>query len=338
VDREAEILKHLTVVDDRTVKPAYLSQYAQVLLHQGKTEKARLDEALLVVGRLEQMETTRQLERGAFGTVELRARVLEAQDKGKEALEMLQTFAHRRGAKPEDLLLPVASLGRQKQIPAAFDLCDKEDLWKLCPPQVIGGVSVALLRAMPTADEHRDRIQHWLEETIKANPKVTVLKMHLADLYDLRGDYEKAKEVHRDILKDEPSNVVALNNLASLMSLNAEQGKKLNADQGKEALKYVETAISGMGRRADLLDTRGQVQLALGNTTAALTDFKEASEDMPSASRLFHLARAQYEARDREAAQRTLQKARADFGLQPSAVHPTEQQVCQTLLSELKVR
>ena len=36
--------------------------------------------------------------------------------------------------------------------------------------------------------------------------------------------------------------------------------------------------------------------------------------------------------------QTALQRAKADFGLEPSAVHPTEQQVCQTLLTELKVK
>ena len=47
-----------------------------------------------------------------------------------------------------------------------------------------------------------------------------MLRLHLADLYDLRGRYPEAEEVLRDILKpeNEPNNVVALNNLACLLA------------------------------------------------------------------------------------------------------------------------
>jgi Tfp pilus assembly protein PilF len=194
----------------------------------------------------------------------------------------------------------------------------------------VGGMCEALLRAMPTADKERDRVEGWLKDAIAKNPKITVLKLHLADLYDLRGDYVKAADAYREVLKEEPGNIVALNNLAWLLSQQT--------GQGREALQYIEAAVNGIGRRADLLDTRGSVELKLGDTQAALADFTEAVSDSPTGPRLFHLARAQYEARDRESAVKTLQKAKSDFGLQPSSVHPTEQEFCQTLMTELKVR
>ncbi len=124
--------------------------------------------------------------------------------------------------------------------------------------------------------------------------------------------------------------MVALNNLAWLLSQKT--------GEGAEALQCVETAVNGIGRRADLLDTRGTVRLSLGQNAAALTDFADAVSDAPTAARLFHLARAQLLSGDRDAARKTLGRAKADFGLQPSSVHPTEQQVCQALLTELKVR
>jgi predicted negative regulator of RcsB-dependent stress response len=132
------------------------------------------------------------------------------------------------------------------------------------------------------------------------------------------------------MLKEEPGNVVALNNLAWLLAQQT--------GGGPEALKCIEAAINGIGRRADLLDTRGLIHLTRGQTEAALADFTEACNDTPTAGRLFHLARAQLQARDRDGALKTLHRAKADFNLQPSSVHPTEQQVCQTLLNELKVR
>jgi tetratricopeptide (TPR) repeat protein len=328
--KEAEILKHLASLDDRLVQPNYLSQYAHLLLHQGESDRARLGDVEPVIARLEQLENDRGQGQGAFGSVELRARLLELRAQGEEALKLLRDFANRRGGKPEEALLIAASLGRQKRYVEAFDLIEKEDLWNKCRPEVIGGACEALLRAMDKADEQRDRVQAWLLDAIAKNPKLPVLKMHLADLYDLRGEYDRAEAQYREVLKDEPGNVVALNNLAWLLSHKT--------GQGKEALKYIDAAVNGMGRRADLLDTRGEVELALGDAAAALTDFAEAISDAPTGPRLFHLARAQYEARDRDAAVRTLQRARTDFGLQPSSLHPTEQQIYQTLLNELKVK
>ena len=328
--KEAEILKGLAAIDDRRIKPGYLSMYAQLLIRQGKSDRARLNEAERLVERVERLETERQVSKGAFGTTELRARLLEARGEGDKAVDLLRTYANRWDARPDEVLLLAASLGRQKRFAEAFDLCDKEDLFKKCPAAV-GGVCEALLRAMPDADgRQRDRVERRLVQAVKDNPKLVVLKMHLADLSDLRGDYSKAEDLYRGILKDEPGNVVALNNLAWLLAQKT--------GEGAEALQCVEAAVNGIGRRADLLDTRGTVRLSLGQNAAALTDFADAVGDAPTGARLFHLARAQLLAGDRDAAIKTLRRAKADFGLQPSSVHPTEQQVCQMLMTELKVR
>ena len=333
--RAGEILKHIASLQDRALPPAYLSQYVQLLLRTGTADPAapdreKLDEAGRQLARLEQMEKDRGKERGAFGTVDLRARLLEARGEGSQALDMLRDFVKRPGGQPHDALLLMGSYGRQKHFKDAFDFCEKEDLWKKCPPELVGGVCEALLRQMRDGDEQRDRVQKWLEKAIADNPKSAVLKMHLADLYDLRGAYPEAEATYRQVLEMEPGNVVALNNLAWLLAKQT--------GQGKQALTYIQAAVAGMGRRADLLDTRGEAELAVGDTQAAVADFTDATADAPSAARLFHLARAQYEAHDRDAAVRTLQRARSDFDLQPARLHPIEQQVCQSLLTELKVK
>ena len=328
--KEAVLLKQLVGLDNRVVKPSFLIQYGQFLIRQAKSDAAKLAEVEPLVERLEKLEKDRGQSKGAFGTVELRARLLEARGEGDKALELLRDYVTRRGARPEEVLMLASSLGRQKRYSEALDLCDKEKIWEKCPPQVAGGICMGLLHGMTNRDEKQNRVEAWLKEAIAKNPKLVVLKMQLADLYDLSGDYMGAQKQYRAVLEEEPGNVVALNNLAWLLSDKTAQGR--------EALKYAEAAVNGMGRRADLLDTRGLVQLNLGNNEAALADFTEASNDSPTGARLFHLARAQYKARDRDAAMRTLRKARTDFGLEPAALHPTEQEVCQNLMNELKVR
>ncbi len=112
-----------------------------------------------------------------------------------------------------------------------------------------------------------------------------------------------------------------------------------SSDQEKvrEALAKIESAVNGIGRRADLLDTRGLVYLKLGQEGAALADFREAAADMPTPAHLFHLARAHYQVRDKTTAYKVLKQAKEN-GLQVSALHPVEQEAYQRLLEELKVR
>jgi len=156
-----------------------------------------------------------------------------------------------------------------------------------------------------------------------------VLHIHLAQIYDMRGRYHEAEVEYRAVLEKEPGNVVALNNLAWLLAHRSGEASK--------ALPLIEAAVRGQGRRADLLDTRAVVQLALGKTDAALSDLKEAIADTPTAARLFHLARAHYQARDKDNAVRALTEAKKK-GLKVSDLHPVEQQACRELLAEYGVR
>ena len=156
-----------------------------------------------------------------------------------------------------------------------------------------------------------------------------VLRMHLADLCDMRGRYPEAMALYREVLVHEPNNAIALNNLAWLLS---QQGGK-----GEEALALITKAIQGFGRRAELLDTRAMVLLRLGRTDDALADMREVIGDLPTAPRLFHLARALHSARERDSAGKTLKQARA-LGLTPDKLHTLEQKDCRSLMEEYRVQ
>jgi tetratricopeptide (TPR) repeat protein len=306
---------------------------------------ATLQEAEKWVGVLESLEQQRQVEPNTFASVEMQARLLEARGQGDKALRLLRRHVTRQSerAQPEEALLVLESLGRQKKFADAFALC--EQMWdggpalagkKPCRPEVAGGASVAVLRALEPTDDQVRRLERRLRDAIAANPKLTVLKLHLADLYDLRGHYPEAERLYRDVLADrnEPHNVVALNNLAWLLA---------HRDGGaSDALTLIETAVNNAGRRADLLDTRGLVYLKLGKYEQALADFKEANADTPTPTREYHLARAYFEMKDRVTATRRLKEAQDRLlagsgpGL-PGLMHPTEQEDCRRLMAELKV-
>jgi Tfp pilus assembly protein PilF len=158
--------------------------------------------------------------------------------------------------------------------------------------------------------------------------------LHLSELYSQRSRWDEAEAMYRRILKpeNEPKNIVALNNLAWLLAQRSSDPQK-----HREALMRIESAVAGIGRRADLLDTRGLVQMKLGDTAAALADFRDAVADMPSPAHLFHLARAHYRSSDKTNAFKLLKMAQ-EQGLQASLLHPSEQSEYQRMLMELKIR
>jgi Tfp pilus assembly protein PilF len=325
------------LVREREPAPLHLAHYVQVLI-----EHKELEEATRWADRLEEVEQQVGPGPNAFASVELRARLMEDDPNGKggeKAIALLEKHFRRPKAKPEEVLLVLNSMMRQKKFAEALERCMKCWSEKKCSPEVIGGASVAVLHGMqshgtPATNAQVLLIENHIKEAIQAHPRSVVLMLHLASLYDQRGRWDDAERMYRQVLlpENEPKNIVALNNLAWLLVQRSSDPQKV-----QEALTKIESAVTGIGRRADLIDTRGLVYLKLGQENAALADFREATADMPSPAHLFHLARAHYQVRDKTTAFKVLKQAK-EQGLQASALHPVEQESYQRLLEQLKVR
>jgi tetratricopeptide (TPR) repeat protein len=314
--------------------PRHLAYYVQTLL-----EHKELREAAKALEDLEALEEQRGSEPNAFAAVELRAWLLEEQKSGDKAIKILEDHIKRKNANPDEVLLVLNSMRRQKKFVQAYQRCLQT--WKegKSSPEVIGGASVALLRTMqnagaPASDEQVATIEQHLTKALESKPKSVILMLHLSELYSQRGRWDEAEAMYRRVLQpeNEPKNIVALNNLAWLLVQRSSDPQK-----HREALMRIESAVAGIGRRADLLDTRGLVQMKLGDTAAALADFRDAVADMPSPAHLFHLARAHYRSSDKTNAFKLLKKAQ-EQGLQASLLHPSEQSEYQRMLMELKIR
>jgi Tfp pilus assembly protein PilF len=319
--RSQQRLRELTQPTLRT--PRYLAQYASGLVNN-KRAPSDLKEAELVIKLLEELEKQREVGPNGFASVELRARVLEAQGKKDDALALMKAHVSRPGARPEEMVLLVNAMTRQKRFADAYALC--EQMWKdeKLAPELLAGISTSLLQVMKPEDRQVAAVEKRLRKAMEAKPSV-MLKLQLADLLDRRGDYVEAAKLYKEVLKKEPNNFVALNNLAWMLAHGG--------GDAKQALDHVNKALAGMGRRADLLDTRGLIYLALKEPAKAVEDLKEAAGDGKSPHRLFHLARAYHANRDKDAARDTLKRAR-DNGLEVASLHPVEQKAAQELLKE----
>src|SRR5262249_26531529 len=178
-------------------------------------------------------------------------------------------------------------------------------------------------------EEDCERVERRLGRELEKNPKGPLLLLHAADPQDLRGRYGLAEKLYRRVLEGDADNLVALNNLAWLL---AERSGK-----GAEALPLIERAIAVHGPRADLLDTRAAVYLALGQTQQAIADLEQANADSPTSSRWFHLARAHQLGKNGSAALDALQKAKAS-GLKLEMLHPVERVTFRKVAEELEQR
>jgi Tfp pilus assembly protein PilF len=138
----------------------------------------------------------------------------------------------------------------------------------------------------------------------------------LAELYDARGRQAQAIDVYRRVLRQDPHNVVALNNLACLLALKGEPGE--------EARQHIESAIAEAGPQPELLDTLALVHLRGGRAEPALKALQQAVAREPSAAKYFHLAQAHLLAGERPAAKEAYQKALA-LGLKGADLHKLEQ-------------
>jgi tetratricopeptide (TPR) repeat protein len=302
---------------------AYLSYFIHTLIIKGESDEAQR--------RFTQLETEDPVSPGTLnvGRLVLKAEVLEARQEGDKAVELLLANARRKDAKPDDLLLVVLSLGRQKRIKEALDIC--EEAWKNCKPEDVGSVCVGLLRVGPTDKSESDRVQKWLLDAIEKHPKNLALHLFLADWYDGRQQYLQEENEYRTVLDADPENVMALNNLAWLL---AQRDGKDKPEKAKDAKKLITQAIAKSGPSPQLLDTSAVVNLALKQSDDALADLVRATAEAPKPIHYFHIARAQELANNSQSASEALNQAKK-LGLKRHNLHPIEAAACAKLADEL---
>lgn len=145
------------------------------------------------------------------------------------------------------------------------------------------------------------RVKEWVDASRRADPD-SLFAVHVEEaLQRIRGEYDESIRLNRLVLKQYPQNAVALNNLAWLVSAHKQQHA--------QALELIERAIGLVGPKPFLLDTRGLIQMELGQPEAAAADFRASwlQEKLPATR--FHWARALEAAGDREAAKHHLAAA-----------------------------
>ena len=100
-----------------------------------------------------------------------------------------------------------------------------------------------------------------LEEATALAPALTGSQLALASMYEQDGDYTSANQRYRIILKSQPNNVIALNNLA--------YGLAVRDKQPAEGQVLAKRAAALAPDNASILDTLGWIEHLLGNNEIA---------------------------------------------------------------------
>lgn len=339
---------------------AWTIQYASELIAriQAKEGQADANEAQDLIDRL------RNIQPDAFNVLALQARLDKATGKADKALADVKAIADRPGM-PSVLALAIAELaeeldltelaesvlrrnasespglrdhlayaallGRLGQTKEALDVV--EPLWKSSPnPEAVAPTMVEIIYA-PKAkldDVQIGRVADWVGRSLEQNPSSALLTIALGNIRERQKRYEDAEDLYRKAIAQGSAGVIPLNNLAWLMTLRDDKG-----EEEATPLDLINRAIALRGPIPEFLDTRAVVYMANGENQKAIEDLQNAIAIDPSSTKYFHLAQAQLQAGDAEAAKQSLAQARAD-GLEKGTLHPLEHSAYERVAAALE--
>jgi tetratricopeptide (TPR) repeat protein len=251
-----------------------------------------------------------------------RGRTVEAEKLAVQAETMYRQYVDHR---PKQVLLLAEFLGKRLRMQDALDLCERA--WKVSSPEETAGACVALLAGGRPDDSQRRRVRAWIEAALEQQPNSAELTFQSANAARLEGDFQRAESLYRKTVELAPQSTVACNELALLLALRREDLPL--------ALETINRALEIAGPVPFMLDTRATVELALGQSEAAIKDLETAIVDSPTPTKYFHLAQAILAAGDSAAAKTAFRKGLAS-GLYAETIHPLEQDAFRALSTRLQ--
>jgi len=214
---------------------------------------------------------------------------------------------------PEAAVLLAAFLARHDRVPESLDLLEKN--WQNADLALVRVATTVIMGRVYQDRAAADRVEKIVLAALQKHDRPLSLLLLLGDFYGLQERIRESEQAYREVLKRDPKNIVALNNLAAVLAL-----QKTNVD---EAERLIKTAINIAGPVANLLDTYAMVLMAQGKPQQAAAVLQEALDDQPSGILYFHAAQALAQlGKNKEAAEAF--QAGVKLGLKKESLHPLE--------------
>ena len=144
-----------------------------------------------------------------------------------------------------------------------------------------------------------------MEKAHQAEPNTPAIMVNLAMLYEMQSKPDIARKYYEMSIKVDPTNALALNNLAYLIA-------EANGDLD-QALTYATRAKQALPKYPEINDTLGWIYLKKNLTDNALDTFRDLVVQAPQNPVYhYHYAMALLQKGDRETAKKECQSALAD--------------------------
>ncbi|MEM6330452.1 MAG: tetratricopeptide repeat protein [Planctomycetota bacterium] len=249
-------------------------------------------------------------------------------------LDLAERLFRAAAAKdPTALLLLADFLGAKRDPAKGFELLDKVVESGSLNAGIRGALVMLQSQRDKVGDKYDAKVEGWLDKALREDPESAPLLQKLAELRDMQQRYSDAADIYRKMLDlgdlEGTDRAVVLNNLAYLLGLGVE-----DSEAAREAMGYVEEAVTLLGPQANILDTRAVIHTALGEYDEAIADLRLALIDDPTASKHFHLARAYMLSGDSQQAVASWNKA-LELGLTRESVATAEREGFDELKQEV---
>ncbi|MEX2285995.1 MAG: tetratricopeptide repeat protein [Planctomycetaceae bacterium] len=230
----------------------------------------------------------------------------------------------RRSPDPLSLLPLCLLLAKSGNVDEALTVCQGSRL--AGNPEMLAQAGISILNERSPSPSQIQRVEAWVTAAVRSSSGSSQGLLAQADLYLMQRRLKDAEALYRLILTTDDDNVVALNNLAWLLSYD-----QRNLE---EAMTLINRAIEAAGHRAELIDTRGNVNLSAHRTKEAIADLSEAVADVGSPVMHLHLACAYFEQGNLELAQKVWLDGQR-LGLDAQKLHPLDRKAFEQLQPKL---
>ncbi|HQF15328.1 MAG TPA: tetratricopeptide repeat protein, partial [Thermogutta sp.] len=231
----------------------------------------------------------------------------------EEAEKLYRKFVEKN---PNARLLLASFLARRGKLNEGLELLEAS--WESSDVALVRAASQVFM-TLPSSDQAIvQRVQTILEKACELHQRPLSLLMLLGDLYGMQGRFAECEAVYREILRRDPKNVIALNNLGAMLAI---QGTRLD-----EAEKLVQTAIDLAGPQVNLIDSQAMVLIARKKPAEALKVLSDAIEDEPIPILFFRQAQAYQLLNKPELAAQAFEEA-VKRGLTKESLHPIERKI-----------
>jgi tetratricopeptide (TPR) repeat protein len=244
---------------------------------------------------------------------------------GPSAAEATERVARRIAARNPSSAWILARLeARKGKFAEALDLCRQVvEVGNLDDRLQVGEIALQIALTKKTDPNIAEVAETVLKEAQTREPNNNILLICRAMVAHLKCRYDDEIRFYRELLRRQPANAVALNNIAWSLSEGV--------NQPDEALTFIDALIQQGGRSAQSLDTRGMILSRLGRHEEAIRDLMEANHLAPSDQTIFHLARV-YHAAGREDDSLKCREIVRKAGLKAEQLDATEKTAFDTLI------